>query len=450
MSSKDSKVTMQKSGSFDDHVSIDAVVGGVNGATMFSLLSPDTKAKPSKEVVSDDVSSSTHQKWGDNDDEPKKWRAKLEKSTTALPLIAKQVAMMYGMGFVYYREVREGDSISYDFTPIPEIDNFIQANEINTFLMERMMDYRFNNNLWCEYLVSNDEKKITNIYHLESEFCRFGPTEENKFKEVYYKGDYSKSGDPEKIPFISKRELNSDTIGKQAKFCTHNSFPMPGRTIYSVPPHIGLYRDLGWLDYANSIPEIMNSVNKNVMDLKYHIRIPYEYWPRIHSNWTELSQQKKDEFIKKKLTEMNDWLTGTKNAGKAFISHFATDEITGKPLAGWEIIEMNENGKKDKYLTSVQEADIQTTRSLQMDVSLAGIQPAGGKMGAGSGSDKRTAFVNQISVSFSDIEVITYPLRVVQAFNGWDPSVKWSFMHVIPTTLNENKSGSKTSLDGIQ
>jgi hypothetical protein len=439
-----STVAFNKSLDKNGNVEINALVHGDKGINMFTIQSPDAATNPTPESYSDEDTSGDHQKWGPNDDDPTQWRWKLEKSTTALPLIAKQVSMMYGMGLVYYKEIRSAEGISMDFTPIEEIDEFIRANDLNSLMLERMMDYRFNNNLWCEYLLSRKKDKIVNIYHLESEFCRFGKVAGSSFVNVLYSGNWpSPKTEPSPIPYIQRRDLNPEAIKKKSKFCTHNSFPMPGRTIYSIPAHIGLYRNNGWLDYANSVPEIMNSVNKNVMDLKYHIRIPYEYWPSINSDWNNLTQPEKEAFIQAKLQEMNDWLTGTKNAGKTFISHFATDEITGKPLSGWEIIELNQNGKKDQYLTTVQEADTQTARSIQMDVSLAGIQPAGGKMGAGSGSDKRVAFSNQVSVSFSDIEVITHPLRVVQMYNQWDPEVKWTFMHQVPTSLNEDKSGTK-------
>jgi hypothetical protein len=65
-------------------------------------------------------------------------------------------------------------------------------------------------------------------------------------------------------------------------------------------------------------------------------------------------------------------------------------------------------------------------------------------MGAGSGSDKRVGMENTISASYAEQMIVLKPLRTVGIINQWPKNIKWSFEHIIPTTLNENKAGSKT------
>jgi hypothetical protein len=145
-----------------------------------------------------------------------------------------------------------------------------------------------------------------------------------------------------------------------------------------------------------------------------------------------------------KMNEMNTYLLGSENAGRNFYSHFGIHQATGKEIPGWKITELKDPIKKDQFLTSLQEADMQTARAIGVDVSLANISTQSNSMGAGSGSDKRVGMDNTISASYAEQMIVLKPLRTVGIVNGWPSNVKWTFEHIVPTTLNENKSGTKT------
>jgi hypothetical protein len=421
--------------------------------TVFSIVaSPEAGSSPTSEIYSDSDVAKDYQSWEDDNLWPVKTRVKLQSSTTAYPLIAKSACLMYGKGPLYYREVRNGADVTIDWTRIPEVDEFIQNNNIDYLMLERLMDYKTYGNVFCEFILNKAVNKIVNVYHKEAEFTRFGTIKDNKVLDVKYVSNWEKSAsDAIPIPFLMKRDQNTDYILKtfksQKKFVTHSCLPSPGSTLYAKPPHIGLVKQNGWLDYANGIPELMNAINENGMMLRYHIEIPDSYWASIDPEWPNKSAAEQAKVIDAKFDQMDTFLKGKKNAASSFYSHFATDPMTGKQLPGWSIKPIEDPIKKDQFLTSVQEADIQITRAIGMDVSLAGIQPAGGKMGAGSGSDKRTAYTNSVSMSHAEAMIILEPLKLVQQVNGWDPALRFAFEYDIPTTLNEDKSGVKNSLD---
>lgn len=421
--------------------------------TVFSIVAaPDAGALPTPEAFSDLDADKAFQPWGDDNLWPVRTREKLQNSTTAYPLIAKAACMMYGKGIVYYREVRTGNEKTIDWTPIPEIDEFLLNNNIEYLMLERLMDYKTYGNIFCEFTLNKGMNKIVNVYHKEAEFTRFGSIKDNKVVDVKYVSNWEKnSADAVPIPFLMKRDQNRDFILKtykpDKKFVTHSCLPSPGSTLYAKPPHYGLVRENGWLDYAIGIPELMTAINNNGMLLRYHIEIPESYWPGVDPEWANKTPEEQKAVIDVKIDEMDSFLKGKKNAASSFYSHFATDPMTQKQLPGWKITPIDDPIKKDQFLTSVQEADIQTARAIGTDVSLAGIQPAGGKMGAGSGSDKRTAFTNSISMSHAEALIILEPLQQVKIVNQWDPAIKFAFEYDIPTTLNEDKSGVKNSLE---
>ena len=412
-------------------------------AIVATVLHPDAAASPTP-IANSEEKSGDIVSWGPTNDDPKQWRLKVEGSSTALPLIFKKSQLYYGLGLVYYIEKKEAGKIVQVYESIPEVDEFLENNEVDYFILQRLQDYNFFNNIFCEYILSSgDQKKIVNIAHLEAEFCRFTqPDDQNVIKQIKYAGKWPETKGVKEIDFLHRTNINAESVKGKKKFASHISFPVPGRTLYSIPMQYALYKSGGWLDFSNEVPTIMSAINKNVMDVRWHIQIPYSYWTGLYPDWEQKSEIHRRKIVDEKLTQMTDFLSGSKNAGKAFISHYATDPITGKEISGWKIEALDDPGKKDKFITSLQESDIQIARGIGMDVSLAGIQPAGGKLGAGSGSDKRTAFNNQISLAAAEMRIILAPLYHVKQINGWPAGLKFAIEYSIPTTLNENKSGT--------
>lgn len=419
----------------------------------FTILSPDAGAKEQKPVFNDDATTGTYINWGETNDWPKLARIKLEKSTSGMPLVNQIVEIVFGRGFTYWIEsVDDEGKIVRSFKKIDEIDNFFEENDIEYFLAQRLMDLYISGNIFCEVILRNDLKQIVNLNHLEAEFCRFGAIKDGEqLSKIYYSGLWpaNPKGEATKpLDFLPRNVRNRKHIQekfRKKKFVIQSHLPSPGRTVYAFPPHGGLFRDKGWLDYGNSVPEIMNSINDNAWNIKYHIEIPFDYWERVNKNWDNLDDKARKKFIDDQITLMKDWLSGKNNAGKSFITHFAVG-IDQKPIPGLKFNTMEDKIKKDDYLTSVQESDIQIARAYGVDSSLANIQPQGGKMGAGSGSDKRTGFENMVNTTYVDVMVVTEPIKLAAQYNEWPKGLKFGFIHDIPTTLNEDKSGVKTEI----
>jgi len=424
--------------------------GGSGTVYSVNIGSQPTKA-PLISTPAEETVGSEYQKWGATNLYPKEIREKIQKSTTANPLAVKSVCMMYGSGLVYFKELKEKDGVSRDFSEIKEVEEFLYNNDIESFLIERLMDHRFYNNMFCEYLLNAAATEILSLNHLEAEFCRFGSVKEGKIINVKYSSDWSKTSiTPQDIPYISDLEKrNRDSILNKAKsakkFATHSGLPSPGTTMYNIPVHAGLVRENGWLDYSNSIPELMNQINKSGLKVRYHVEIPVEYWTTVEPKFQSMTKEEQKKIMDLEIDRMEDFLI--KNGSAIFYSNYSKDKITGKEIPGWKITAIKDPVERDKFLTSVQEADVQSARSFMVDLSLAGIQSEGGKMGAGSGSDKRVGFDNSISMTHAEQLYVLEPLYVVKRFNNWPINLKFAFQHEITTTLNENKNGVKQEIN---
>lgn len=424
---------------------------------MISAKSEDS-AKPStkKGFVDGTVDGTTDkwQNWGTDNLWPTRVRKIMEASTVAAPLVFKAVCQMYGTGLTYWVETREGDKITKDFSEIPDVETFLESNNIDYIALERMMDFKYFNNIWNEFIFNVSHNKIVETNHLEGEFCRVSQQNEttHEFEFIGFLGNWE-TPDFKKIEVIPNIDWKRKTINdilkaakSKKKFAVHSKFPSPGRPIYGAPAHQALYNKNGCLAYSNRIPRILNAMIENGLSVKWHIQIPSSYWKSAYDKWDTFSEEKKTSTKKEKLEEMHKWLSGEDNSMSSFISEFATDKMTGKKLPGWEINEIKDSSTLDKEMISSQESDSHISRALGIDPSLAGLQPQGGKMGAGSGSDKRTAFQNAISMSKAEQLVVLDFLYVIGKVNQWPKGLKWGFQHEIPTTLNENKSGKTEEL----
>lgn len=432
-----------------------AVQALVGTRTMVTMLAADAGAdqtKPAHNDARDDNEANDYYSWGANNMWPTEARRKLEDSAIAYPLVYKAVSLMFGAGVQYYRRKLVGNEMQIEYFKNDEIEKFFQENDIDRFMLEQMMDLKFYGNAFSESIVTKNLEKIVHLYHLEAEFSRLQVQNEKtkKIPNLFYSGDFVKdtsTSEYQKIPFLNRRDRSTDGIRKTAKgkkkFAWQSFFPSPGRCTYAKPPHAAIYKKDGWLDYEISIPIILNSIIKNQLKLKFHIRIPYSYWPAMYPKWDTFTQEKRDQLIDQKLKEMDEWLSGAKNAGKSLITHFAIDPVTHKPIPGFEVIPIDDKFKQDDYIPASDAADAKIVRALGIDVSLSGLQPQGGKMGAGSGSDKREGFNNSILLSQAEAKILFEPLYTVRDYNGWGSDVEFGFIHQLSTTKDQEKSGKE-------
>jgi hypothetical protein len=407
---------------------------------------PDSGAKKTDDLKSDIEEAESYQRWGTNNDKPTKNRQKLEASSTAWPLIWMLVELMWGKGIRYgFMEYVDGKP-ELKHQSNPDIDKFLTDNDVDFIMMERLMDFKVFNNLFCEFILSNNLQTITEIGHVEAEFTRFGEIKNNRFQKILVNANWQEDeNNYSEIPFLERRDKSREKIQKQfggkKKFAFHDHFPSPGRTVYAIPKHEAILKEDGWLDYANSIPEIMNKFNKQAKNIRYHVEIPVNYWESRYKDWGTMKPEEQDKRIDEVLSEMDDWFSGAKG-NDTFYTHFEVDH-QGKYLAGWKLNTIDLRSKAADYLTSLQEADVQISRAIGADSSMPGIQPEGGKMGGGSGSDKRVGFTNSVTLSHAAQRIILNPLYLVAWYNGWGDNIRFWFEHDIPTTLNENKNGVK-------
>ena len=113
------------------------------------------------------------------------------------------------------------------------------------------------------------------------------------------------------------------------------------------------------------------------------------YWKFRWPNWDSLSAKKQEEKKQEVLKEFIDFVTGTDNAGMAFISEYNDDPDFKDKYPGWEIETLEGDFKGGEYVEDSREADFIITRAFNVSGQL--IQSPLKGQSSGSGSDIRVA-----------------------------------------------------------
>ena len=100
--------------------------------------------------------------------------------------------------------------------------------------------------------------------------------------------------------------------------------------------------------------------------------------------------------------------------------------------------------KDGSQLPEAEAANSEVLFALGVDPSLIGAGIPGGKLGAGSGSDKREAFTILSALFKTNRETTLEVYDFIAQYNGWDTSIRAAFENTILTTLDANPTGSKS------
>ena len=116
----------------------------------------------------------------------------------------------------------------------------------------------------------------------------------------------------------------------------------------------------------------------------------------------------------------------------------------GKEYSAVTITAIDDKLKDGSYLPEAEAANSEVLFALGVDPSLIGAGIPGGKLGAGSGSDKREAFTILSALFKTNRETTLEVYDFIAQYNGWDTSIRAAFENTILTTLDANPTGSKS------
>lgn len=411
----------------------------------FTTPVPKPATKSASPVIDDDMGID-YVYWGGSDNEGTAFRKKLDLVPLGGIAIKKLVDMMYGNGIVYYKREDRAKGNTVERAYITEVEEFLERNKIEThWLVRQMRDYRLFLSCFGEFRFSIGGEKITNIKAFDTEEVRMDKDKKFILYSHYFPLNSANKDNWLQIPMIPEEDLETHFDSKTVKkYAYHSYFPTSGSIHYPMPPWFALSKEKGWLDVSAGVPEIISSMQRNQIILKYQINIPYSYFATRFPGWDSYSDAKKEEKIDETIKKIDTSLSDTKNLYKSISVIFQDGEMAGSGEGGKiEIIAIDDKTKNDAWIPSSNAADAQIVQGLGLHPSQLGLAPEGGKMGAGSGSDQRESYNTVITLNTIDQRIVLSPLNFISLYNNW--GVVFEIDHTHHTTTNNQEDGLSPS-----
>lgn len=399
--------------------------------------------------------------WGKSNDTPQKIIAQVRKNASATSALAFRCDAHYGNGLTFLKKDVTNDGkhdvkvVPIDAPEMTAVKEFFNKSKMNTFWKETITDLEWWRIAFPEYILSNDFTQINRVKRHRAAWCRYEVMNEETglVENVYISEKFGKENvSPDSIFAATVPVVDSYWTADEIKeYCKVNKihkfirpvfFPLLDEAYY---PEGGWHAvvNSGWLEVANSVPAWVNNMFKNQVSIKYQIEIDERYYTvTFRDQWQEFTKEERDAERKKTIDSINDHLSKPENAGKSIQTMMFKND-SGQQESYVKITVIDDKYKEGVYLPQAEAANSEILFGTRVDPSLIGAGIPGGKLGAGSGSDKTAAFniINALMKTPREITLDVYDF--IRDFNGWDPTIMAAFENIILTTLDKNPTGSE-------
>jgi len=383
--------------------------------------------------------------WGIDDKRPQNILQATSENVVASSGLQWLIDAFYGGGLVTFQRNIENGKEVYLRKDFPMFDEFRRESMLDQVIEATIADMVYFKMPMPEFYLGRGgmANKIVFAKALDASSCRWGKMDINSrtIKEMYFSAQFP-APKPEEIDQTFVYDPRNPT--KSKKFVVRTGYLGPGRFVYPWAPWHSII-DSGWLEISNNIPGVKQSLLKNNISIKYHIKVPKSYWEDKYKNWARMSADEQRKLRQEEMERMNEFLSGKENVMKVFISHYGTDR-TGKALPGWEIDKIDNNLQEGALSVDQTEANAMIMFALNIDPTLKGAGLPNTKHSSGSGSDKREA--KEIFISHLGLARRRYLswLYFVRDFNQWPANMEFGFKDTILTTLDKNPTGTEKTL----
>ena len=399
--------------------------------------------------------------WGKNNDYPQMVIKEVKKNGAASSSLRFLRKAHYGNGLVLIKdEVNDLGKKAPRMVPlseVPAIDQFFRKSQMNRFWKETITDLEWFSIAFPEYILSDNFATINRVKRQKAAWCRFEMMnqESGLIEHVYISEKFGKatadlnSQYVEKVPLIDSYWSPEEVklycqTNKIKKFIRPVFYPLLDEAYYPESEWHAILKS-GWLDVANSVPALKKALFEQQMTIKFLIEVDEQYYKNIYAeDWLKMKPEARKQVRQDLVDSINSGLVGNENSGKSIQAMKWTDP-SGKEISAIKITAIDDKLKDGIYLPEASAANSEILVAIGVDATLiGGAGIPGGALGAGSGSDKREAFLILSALYKTNRETTLEIFEFIQQYNAWDSTIKPAFENTILTTLDANPTGTKT------
>lgn len=467
----DSGVTMERIGTRGNHEVYSVAIG--SGFTNAHNASANAEYSQNSDTIFDDgggtisarplrVGEQRYQyiPFGQSDDLPFELIRMVGENMVMSQNKLFNVLTCYGQG------VRFFDRKTKQTTENEEISDFVFQNSLQRFFIEQAMDMKYFFFTVTCIILDNEGCHIVQMRHKEACYCRFEKADKHgRINHVFYANwrNHVQDDEVEVIPLLDeinpwgdlsvrlgdipdprtgeKRKEVRGGFGKatkQRKFAILTRFPTPGFQYYPIPFYTAIFRD-AWYDIYELIGKGKRAKIRNSAPPRFQVEVHKDYWNNLCDQEGITDPAKRQQRIKQEMQNIENFIGGSENIGKTWVTGYYVDPASGKEVRMVRIFDV-ESGRKEggDWADDVQEAANSICYGDNVHPNLVGATPGKSAMN-NSGSDKRELFLLKQACETAFHDLMLQPFRVVSRFNGWHKEVDVDVPMIVLTTLDENK-----------
>lgn len=361
----------------------------------------------------------------------------ITKNNILFGVTDKKINFLCGQRVRIYKEVIVGGKKRLDIAQDAKVEDWLAANAVDELMHNRFMDDLWLGSNWVEGVLDANGH-VASVRHFDATTCRTGKKNKRtgRVDSHFICSDWSKAKYDPEAKGDKRKENNVRRVNaydptnptKYAKFMLHTKRYMPGHPNYPLPYW---YPTVEWFRLASKIPAWHSFGMDNGYGVRHHVQIP--------KSWLEQFPVAERETKKEEVREeMDKFLSGSKNNGKAFFSTYSNN---GQLPDGWKIDVIETNLNDEAYTAIFDQSNTAVASGLGIDPTLANIMLEG-KLG--NASEKRIAYQIHMALDTPrprqrQLEL----LKLVQKMNGWDPSLRFGFEDIEITKLDANPTGEQ-------
>ena len=179
------------------------------------------------------------------------------------------------------------------------------------------------------------------------------------------------------------------------------------------------------------------------MTLRYVIYIKDTFWDKLYKAKGLTTDEEKAQCREDFLKEMNDFLAGEENAGKAFVAEFRYDKIKGFEDKDIIISALTNQQIGGEYIEDSEEVSNTICYAMGVHPSIIGASPGKGK--SINGTEARELFTIEQALMKMYQDATLEPLYFAKAINDWPKDIYFSITNCQLTTLDQGTGAVKNT-----
>lgn len=401
-------------------------------------------------------------RWGPTNDLPINILKQVYPSVQISSNVSYNATMTFGDGIMVMKKIRDKDGTvkyveqleseqpkAWDFIHMVNYPNIAQeaANDLSVFSQGNVA------------LLFNQKKELANMQYLDQAYSRVSKMKQGKILWHGYSYLWHK-GSPEDVsvsPLLDDAAPLQDIMVRlgllpgNSGTSKHDGFyryvlpvrmPIPGRVYYPRSFWWSIF-DSGWNDIMRMIPEAKKALMTNKLHIAYLVYINDRFWDKLYEKERITDQEKQIARKKEFLQQLEDFLAGSKNAGKAFISNFSYSLQKGTEEKDIMITPLSKGDSKEggDWIDDNEEATNMACYAMGVHPSLIGASP--GKNKSINGTEARELFIIKQAMMRPVREKILLPLYIAKKINKWDPDLHFVIPNIMLETLDKGTGQTK-------